>query len=348
MNLPSLFLCLSALCMISAAGDDRDYHPHFQSDYPLVHPHLQNDYPPLQNEEIHYQRQSGPHRIQKRQADFYLDECENVIHYDFCTNGLYQDYSDVSQMCSSYAYFDTEIYTICILNSTGGSCVYHRIYTIKYNIERECDSPCSPECRELLVSARSELGCCIASIFNDSSVSSYYEPAIFSYTLWSSCRVEPVTQRCPPSTIMLTPVKVDPTCNTRAVAEQQLFSTVCKRNYRDSVMSSLSATEGCQNYSTYTTKFSFCASNQFGIYCAATEYSPELLSDNCNDTSMCDPFCIETLSHITDTIGCCVNYWYNRSYSEDWMSHEFWTMCSLESPGFCEIGLIEEGRQKTS
>ena len=171
-----LFLCLSAPCMISAVEDERDYS--------LLSPHLQNVL-------AYNQRQPEPHRIQKRQADSEEVRCRNVILNEICTNGLYQDFSDVVRGCGQ----DTEFpHARCTQNFLGGFCDDDKYY----NIERVCNSPCSPECRELLVSAGSELGCCIASIYNDSSVSSYYQPAIFNFTLWSSCGVEPVTHGAHP------------------------------------------------------------------------------------------------------------------------------------------------------
>ncbi len=148
------------------------------------------------------------------------------------------------------------------------------------------------------------------------------------------------SQRCPPSTVTLSPTPVE-SCYT----QQLLYSTVCTLQYRKSVLNALSRQEGCRNYSTHFTEFSFCASNTLGTYCEAIlNYNFTAASRSCRNTSTCDPLCIETLNNITNTVGCCFNYRFNSTGnpSWDWLSAEFWSMCNLDSPGFCELRLVND------
>ncbi len=270
------------------------------------------------------QRQPEHHRIHRRQGDSNQDDCDMVVHDELCTNGFYQDVVNVYQRCND-AFRSTIFQDYCTPNSMGGYCFFSQYNPLERNVRRVCassNSTCSQECRDLLISTRSELGCCIQSFRNRSNHIPY------AYSLWSSCDVEPVTQECPPSTVTLSPTPVDPTCsNNGAALLQLLYSAVCKRQYRRAVLNRLSLTEGCQNYSSSLTEFSFCSSNRLGTYCRAA-YSDNLFtaaSESCSNTSTCDPLCIETLNNITNTVGCCFNDSTGNQW--DWLSAEFWTMC---------------------
>lgn len=81
--------------------------------------------------------------------------------------------------------------------------------------------------------------------------------AAFSFSLWSLCGVEPVSEQCAPSFDL--PTQTDPTCNPSSVfGEQTLYSRVlCRAEFIDSIDNELSATDSCQ----------MCRSGKvFGIY----------------------------------------------------------------------------------
>ncbi len=85
-----------------------------------------------------------------------------------------------------------------------------------------CDSSsssCSRECREYLIRARSELGCCVHA-FNATILDIDDRKEEFAYSLWSKCNVEPVTQEC----FTLPPTPVDPTCDEAAHLAARLES----------------------------------------------------------------------------------------------------------------------------
>ncbi len=289
--------CVSVVCIASSTAG---YYNH--------------GHPLLINTKTHSQGQPQPHKIHKRQGDPNRDDCDVVVHDEFCTNGYYQDTVNVYQRCNE-SYTATEIQAFCIPSFMGGYCLHKQYNQLERNVTRVCgssSSTCSQECRDVLISTRSELGCCIQSAYNDSTVPIFYTPIPYAYSLWSSCGVEPVTQGCPPSTVTLSPTPVDPTCsNNREARLQLVFSAICTLQYRQSVSNRLLLTEGCQNYSASSTEFSYCTINRLGTYCGivnTTSYNFFIAaSDNCHNTSTCGPRCIETLNNITSTMGCCFN-----------------------------------------
>lgn len=169
------------------------------------------------------------------------------------------------------------------------------------------------------------------------SIFSFDDPS-YSYPLWSSCGVEPVTQKCPPSPIVIYPVPVDPTC-TAAVAEARLTSITCRKKYVEDTRRKLSVTQGCTDY-----KYpggGVCNANANGVYCKALlsmDQNYTAASESCQDTSRCDLVCIDTLNSITNTVGCCFMDQYNSTSraTEKWLSYDFWLRCDLQSPGYCK------------
>lgn len=121
-------------------------------------------------------------------------------------------------------------------------------------------SSCSSECRDLLISTCSELGCCISSIYNDST-SPAFQPAPFSSSLWSSCGIEPVSAEGPPGTVALPPTKVDPTCDGETFSVR-LTSLNC-RKYIDAAHEIATDIEEC-------IESGECNANRFGTYCHYT------------------------------------------------------------------------------
>ena len=189
------------------------------------------------NTKTHSQGQPEPHKIHKRQGNSNQDElCEMVVKDESCTGGYFQAFANLHQRCN-YSHEAFYVQVLCTPNSRGGYCTEHTYY-FESNAERVCNSSsssCSQECRNALIVGRYELGCCIQRFYNDSSVPSHYRPDLFSYSLWSNCGVEPITQHCPPSTITLPQTQIDPTCNVYDDSFSRLFSsTLCTYQYRDS------------------------------------------------------------------------------------------------------------------
>ena len=279
-----------------------------------------------------------PHHLNKRQADS-EDACTAGTIEDLCTSGYYLTYANVLLECNQLS-TALVIQDGCQSTGTGKLCGTFNTYQIGSSILSVCGrfpSNCSQDCRDLLVSARAELGCCISN-FNNSD---RYDPTPYSNELWSLCDMETVTEECAPGFIELQETAVDPSC-TPAVLNERLFSeALCRRQFLESQRAA--SIEFCDEE---TNTINDCTVNEFGRYCILEQVNYRSLinvaSSSCTNTSTCDPLCVETLSSIT---GCCFISQFNDTSSAesyDWLSYEFWTQCNLTSPGFCELMLNDE------
>lgn len=157
--------------------------------------------------------------------------------------------------------------------------------------------------------------------------------------------VEPVTEQCPPSPIELPKVQRDPTCNQANFFERLLPNVLCRRSYVESIRAAL-ANEQCENGNLFDVVLENCFVNKAGRYCATVEsFTPyQKAIENCNDTSVCDPLCIGSLSNLKSTAGCCLYSQFNSSTESqrDFLSLEFWFGCGLTPPRRCEILLTKD------
>ena len=152
--------------------------------------------------------------------------CLARIQEDRCTSGFTQEYVDLAVQCNQGIY--RNLAGDCAVNARGKVC-FGIVLNPYEDFWRAClrDSSyiyprtCSRDCRYILTSIRDSLGCCV-NIYNDSKLSRHwYEGSDrFSYSLWTLCDVELVTEQCE-STINSTRTQLDPTC-TEADYNQQL------------------------------------------------------------------------------------------------------------------------------
>ncbi len=275
--------------------------------------------------------QTEAHKILRRQDPFsQFSECLMLISSRDCINGLSQESADLLQGCNESVSAQA-VQANCERNSMGTYCGAAGLSHI-FNVVSNCvlTSPnCSSDCRNALVDARSELGCCF-NAFNMST------SAALNYSL---CNVEPVTEECRTSTIKLRSIPIDPTCNNVSLL-QRSWSIVCRQSHVQDIRNALSATRGCQDYP-YPIGTT-CHANKEGTYCFPLIGETDdfiRASVSCLDTSTCDPSCITSVKNLFDSIGCCVNSLYNTTVlgpSPSWLSYEFLSRCSLESPGLCQ------------
>ena len=165
----------------------------------------------------------------------------------YSTNGQGQAAANLALDCGFLA--DAELLReSCRRNSIGKFCnpANEQLNGFSDNITEVCGSSsvttCSSECRDQIMLARNTLGCCVNVGHNDSS-SPLYNPEPFTYALWSSCNVEPVTEECSPSTIKigLDQDRSDiwtPSCPT-AVYLERLVSISCTRRFLEPVLDML-------------------------------------------------------------------------------------------------------------
>ena len=284
------------------------------------------------------------HRVHKRQSDDSNDHCVDEFTEELCTSGFEQDILDLAVRCNQPT---APIINYCSRNSNGRLCGAINTDALREETERiGCDfssTTCRPECRAMLMSIRDELGCCF-SFYNDSTSGSY-DPTLFDSRLWTSCGVRGSNQACSLSTVELQQLPRDPTCTQYEYQDQVFYTVNCRREYILPLMARVSAVEGCEDYVTEGSYVS-CNTNRFGVHCDDLIYETganfTAANEACNDTSTCDPLCIETLNNISDTSGCCFNEDYNDTFTRnipDWFTAEYYSMCGLESPGLCGLGI---------
>lgn len=275
--------------------------------------------------------------VQKRQAAG--GRCERLTLNELCTNGFYQEYASLAVRCNDPTIATGFLREYCSRNSLGDYCYFleNNYDTLVTNACNSSLTTCTPACRRLLAAIRTRLGCCI-SIFNDStSVFAHLRP--FRNSLWSLCGVEPVTEQCT-SSIDLTGIQADKTCTLQAYNQLIYTDVTCRRENVESTRRALTSV-GCRDDIFYSQMRQSCAVNENGQYCQTLPLQSSRFearaSAACEDTSVCDTHCIETLKDITSAVGCCFVDEFNSTSDEipDWMSFEYWQRCNLVSPGFC-------------
>ena len=283
--------------------------------------------------------QLQPH---KRQAD-QGQVCNDVIVSQQCVSGHTEAYAQLVYQCGGSGWsLARTLESSCRANAMGQFCGVIDVYSLTNSAQSACSTtPCSSECRDLLISAKEQLGCCL-NIYNDTTSGLYdsMASALLSYSLWSGCGVEPSTEQCAPTTVNIVR-QSDPTC-TQAILLSQLYSQVlCNTRYIDSNFAALEGVELCRTYTDYSPNDS-CRFNEFGQYCEGgidLQDNLDRASESCPNTDTCEPGCVDTLREVTGRLGCCINYYNQSGGGGDHLSYEFWSRCGLVSPGFCEVRL---------
>lgn len=258
-------------------------------------------------------------------------DCNAVVTEQYCTAGQYQELADVFVKCNMTKEARA-LEAYCEQNSMKEYCVL--VDTTKYGINKTCANTksCNQACKQSLVSARQGIGCCIPSFFNNSDISPPDD--MFKYSLWSSCGVEPVTQKCPPSGIVVPSPPADPSC-TEAVVNADIQSITCRQKFVEGIRNKLSNTEGCQHepYFNDTT----CHANSQNVYCDLMDVKSNFTAGSavCTDTSICAQKCVDVIQSISDTSGCCFMDAYSK-YNSDWLKPDFWDQCGVILPDLCK------------
>lgn len=320
MKFCSPFPLLFCLCITIAAGAYSNYgHPR----------HV--------NTRVSSKRMLQSH-IVKKQANSDSRVCDAAISRVQCTSGYVEDFTYLEAQCN-FPIFTTEAelatatLQFCGKNSMGVIC--GTIQPDEDILEQVCGiSPttCTPECRDLITITRDQKGCCV----NGHDITNFF---------LSLCGVEPVSEVCTLDFDLPT-VDVDPTCdaNLETYSQRSFFHLECREEYFDSFRDELNR-QGCNNELEDFFDPSVCRADDQGRYCIPLDDDlhdqENIVSDNCIDTSICDPACIETLNNAIDLFGCCFISEFNSTTSPepqsfDWLSSEFFQRCGLTSPGLCE------------
>lgn len=273
-----------------------------------------------------------PHHLHKRQI--IGDTCSIGTINNICTSGYYQGYANVALECNRRSIAES-IEKSCRSSESGTLCGAVETYDVQVAINDACGrSPttCPDECRDILISTRAQLGCCITN-FNGTFSPHYY------YSLWSLCGVETVTEECAQGPIVIpTEYTLDFTCNSAALTDRLYTEVLCRTEYLELLRNATIAFCGHDPNDGFNT----CNIDQTsGLYCDNSQpdtYQLVLdINGNCTDLTMCDPLCVQNLQRIT---SCCFISEYNGTDSDvredyTWLRYEYWSMCGIESPGFC-------------
>ncbi len=267
---------------------------------------------------------ASSHLHHKRQTNSDEEVCVTAMLTNRCTSGYYEAYAYLLAKCNVNE-TARSLQDTCRRHSRGyfcGSSLY------PFNISRgACGNSsittCPTECRNLLNTARAQLGCSV-SVYNNSD---YITHSYFSYSQRSLYGVEPVTEECAPSSFGMLP-GVDPNCT-----EESLYSDVfCRTNFWQSYYNTLQATPACNiTEKSETLTADICGVNEDGHYCQTLLHDTESRT-NCRNESICDSLCIGAINNLNATFGCCLNSVLNRTSGQrDWLSYDFWQRCGLTS-----------------
>ena len=174
---------------------------------------------------------------------------------------------------------------------------------------------CSSECQLDLQAIRDDLGCCINTKYN---YTGYPLNVVFTYSLWSSCGLEPVPSTCPDMLPYTLPGSAKETCSY-SESISRILRALCSITI-DELRDELSGEESCESFIQYYQEL--CSLDADGNLCVAT---PEVDTDytryiipilmHCNSTQSCSSKCKRYLEDFKTNRGCCVNALYNSTFS---------------------------------
>lgn len=257
----------------------------------------------------------------------------------------------------------------CATNDMGQLCV-SQIFGSMNSLEStfsDCAAAVSPgsatcpsQCSTALQSLRTDLGCCINSVFNVSleggssltAAIAQFAP-YFSSMLWETCGVDTVGECSDvPS---FTPGSRVPPCTDIEAFENALAYQCVQENVQP-VLDAVSSNGSCEFYT--TSLVNGCGRNSDGEFCAndilanPTTGSTLLQTvfTNCfsflTTPQTCPSNCRTSIEQFRDNSGCCVNNLYNTSISASSptaalpTSAALWSVCGVTSPGFCPSTLM--------
>ena len=288
---------------------------------------------------------NGPaehHEIEKRQISDYDDlrRCQGTIWAEQCTSGQVQETVNIASQCN-LPQAVTLLQNSCKRNHMGDYCGIASAYiTTKEAIETKTDcvgaeTTCSVQCQSHLRTIRDRLGCCINEILNDTS-SPLYNPVSFSYSLWSSCGVEPAPNDCTDTAIKPYKSK-DPNCTLFTYFKRAGILT-CSAHYIEPIFKALSS-NNCERYIQAAQEQ--CGVNEAGVPCFSydTIAGYSRLTATCTTTTSCSEECRASLQSYKSSVGCCINNLFNGTAAEivdvksPLLTYEFWKQCGVSTPG---------------
>ena len=264
-------------------------------------------------------------------------QCNNTnqarLHANYCSRNENVTYCKVAEA------YQTDLYKIKFIDCKD---------TIDSSAE------CSTTCRNALKNIRNNLGCCINAIYNFTGSEYEYLREGLTYSLWSSCGVEPITSTCRGMLPFTLPNNPQQTCSYGQELTRQLELT-CSPSNLDSLRSLLGRTGGCESFMQFI--MGVCSLDANGTFCLATssrgaDYTrfiiPLLISNCAGNTQSCSSECKGLLEGFRNNRGCCVNALYNSTFtvataqnyttSPLFADQSLFNRCNVEAPPLtCEL-----------
>lgn len=262
------------------------------------------------------------HRIFRRETS---QHCEELINKELCSNGYWQDFISLT-----YQYHCPGHYGDALSKHRDCSCPYEECVQLPgigdyYNYSR-CilHTDCSDGCRDYLVGGVERFGCCALYLHH--------------FEVWLSCNIELKNEDFLHNLTKLPEDVLPMDCSE---VNQLLYSTVyCSLDYIDAIEDVILAEDACKD-STYLEDehYRICVVKD-GKYCADASYSVDKARKAMCSNTTCTLNCKQALETVLEADGCCLNI-FNTSETV-WTKYEVWRNCGLESPGFCELKLMND------
>lgn len=193
---------------------------------------------------------------------------------------------------------------------------------------------CSSECKMSLQTLRNDLGCCITNMLNNTIAP---RQPIFSYSLWSRCKVNVVEDACPGQL----PYVLNPRRN--CTYQDDFLQLDCEdaRNPR------IRQQTDCEIFFDFLDDF--CSLDERGNFCLETDpvtdikdYIVPLIQANCltdSKTCLANSNCRNIFEQFVGARGCCINAIYNSTFGRIFGFNQpifangtLFSLCRLQTP----------------
>ena len=309
-----------------------------------------------QSTKYHYSAALHHQTIKRQTTDSTLspeDEayCGSLVVDSYCSTGLAQGFINADLSCGKGSEADHKtLANGCARNENGIFCFSaFALFDLEgigqSNVEGNCSqvlqsNSCPSTCRTNLETFKSELGCCINTFLNDSTI---YRLAV-NYRVWQLCGVSLPAADCGNALDVNPPANVD-NCSSLEYFKRSYTENLCLRS-RGQPYVNAALKGGCEVYvkiAEYTVNL--CSMNADNYPCGLDDGAVTVDSVCAGSNVTCTSACRNNLRNATINYGCCVNFHNTTVFGPRplSLSYDVWRSCGLESPGFCESTLSLNG-----
>ena len=270
------------------------------------------------------------------------------VNTAICNPNIGQRFVDIALDCNSYTSNARRFVGLCSRNENGRFCFESQHLSFNYTnaVESNCPSlssylnyECSDSCRVALQNFKSNIGCCLNSLFNisaDDSRNKYNRAG-----LWSACSVSPPSI-CQASTLTLGSGTTSRNCSNAEALEEFYTQIYCNSQSYQPVLDIYIQCESPH----YEESVAICGLSERNQLCAVlfNNSYPQAVYFQCqNYTQGCTPSCHAALNAFKAAMGCCVNF-YNISGLDFYnvTNPALWSACGIPTPGFCTSTLVSQ------